>query len=311
MGHAEANNMQGTADNNMNNNVHEGGMQQHKGQQFRGYSETIKSQMAMGNVIDVRSKKLGKNGPKPKEYTDEFLQSVPLYKRTTERSYGAALKIPHVTIHKLKKQGRRRTHTSTNHPHLTDNHKIARMKWVLSHLMSAEDNGDPKFVDMQQVVHIDEKWFYLNPETRRFYLLPIEANPYMCQQSKRFKVKGMFMAAIGKPIFDHQGAVLHDGKYGIFPFVYESTTKKKSKNREAGVVEIKATQNVNKEAIRAMLLNNVIPGIKAKWPSHLPKDIWIQWDNARPHQIPRDEEFVSACQSNGFNIQFIYQPPQT
>ncbi|XP_021749691.1 uncharacterized protein LOC110715416 [Chenopodium quinoa] len=185
------------------------------------------------------------------------------------------------------------------------------MKWVLSHLMPAEDSGDPKFVDMQQVVHIDEKWFYLNPETRRFYLLPNEANPYMCQQSKRFKVKGMFMAAIGKPIFDHQGAVLHDGKYGIFPFVYESTSKKKSKNREAGVVEIKATQNVNKEAIRAMLLNNAIPGIKAKWPSHLPKDIWIQKDNARPHQIPRDEEFVSACQSNGFNIQFIYQPPQS
>ncbi|XP_021727177.1 uncharacterized protein LOC110694311 [Chenopodium quinoa] len=119
------------------------------------------------------------------------------------------------------------------------------------------------------------------------------------------------MAAVGKPIFYHQGAILHDGKYGIFPFVYESIAKKKSKNREAGVVEIKATQNLNKEAIRAMLLNNGIPGIKAKWPSHLPKDIWIQWDNARPHQIPRDEEFESACHSNGFNIQFIFQPAQS
>ncbi|XP_021715112.1 uncharacterized protein LOC110683074 [Chenopodium quinoa] len=267
--------------------------------------------MAKGNLIDVRSKKLGKTGPKPKVYTDEFLQSVPLYKRTTERSYAAALKVPRVTIHKLKKQGRLRTHTATNHPYLTDNHKVARLKWVLSHLMPAEENGDPKFMDMQQVVHIDEKWFYLNPETRKFYLLSNEANSYMCQQSKRFKVKGMFMAAIGKPIFDQQGAVIHDGKYGIYPFVYESTTKKKSKNRRAGVVEIKATQNVNKEAIRAMLLNHVIPGIKAKWPSNLPKDILVQWDNARPHQVPRDEEFESTCQSNGFNIQFIYQPPQS
>ncbi|XP_021730438.1 uncharacterized protein LOC110697364 [Chenopodium quinoa] len=129
----------------------------------------IKSQMAVGNVIDVRSKKLGKIGPKPTEYTDEFLQSVPLYKRTTERSYGAALKISHVTIHKLKKKGGLRTHTSTNHPALTSNHKIARLEWVLSHLLPAVENGDPKFVDMQQVVHIDEKWLYLNPETRRFY----------------------------------------------------------------------------------------------------------------------------------------------
>ncbi|XP_021774239.1 uncharacterized protein LOC110738172 [Chenopodium quinoa] len=271
----------------------------------------IKTQMAVGNVIDVRSKKLGKTGPKPTEYTDEFLQSAPLYKRVTERSYGAALKISHVTIHKLKKKGRLRTHTSTNRPALTSNHKITRLKWVLSHLLPAEDNRDPQFLDMQQVVHIDEKWFYLNPDTRRFYLLPNEPNPYMCQQSKRFKVKAMFMAVIGKPIFDPQGNVLHDGKYGIFPFVYETTAKKKSKNREAGVVETKAIQNVNKEAIRAMLLEKVIPGIKQKWPSHLSKDIWIQWDNARPHQIPRDEEFNAACQSDGFNIQFIYQPAQS
>ncbi|XP_021741923.1 uncharacterized protein LOC110708123 [Chenopodium quinoa] len=233
--------------------------------------------MAVGNVIDVRSKKLGKTEPKPTEYTDDFLQSVSLYKRTTERSYRAALKISHVTIHKLKKKGRLITHTSINHTALTSNHKIARLKWVLSHLLSAEDNRDPRFVDMQQVVHIDEKWFYLNPDTRRFYLLPNEPNPYMCEQSKRFK----------------------------------HNKEKKSKNRKAGVVEIKAIQNVNKEAIRAMLLENVIPGIKDKWPSHLSKDIWIQWDNARPYQIPRDEEFNAACQSDGFNIQFIYQPAQS
>ncbi|XP_021748923.1 uncharacterized protein LOC110714702 [Chenopodium quinoa] len=141
----------------------------------------IKSQMAVGNVIDVRSKKLGKTGPKPTEYTDEFLQSAPLYKRTIERSYGAALKISHVTIHKLKKKRRLRTHTSTNHPTLTSNHTIARLKWVLSHLLPAAVNANPKFEDMQQVIHIDEKWFYLNPETRRFYFLPNEPNPYRCQ----------------------------------------------------------------------------------------------------------------------------------
>ncbi|XP_021732123.1 uncharacterized protein LOC110698927 [Chenopodium quinoa] len=163
---------------------------------------------------------------------------------------------------------------------------------------------------MQHVVHIDEKWFYLNPETRRFYLLPNEPNPYRCQQSKRFKVKGMFMAVIGKSIFDTHGVVLHDGKYGIFPFVYESTTKKKSKNMEAGAVEIKATQNVNKEAIRAMLLNKVIQPSKVNGHPICPRT-WIQWDNARPHQIPKDEEFIAACQSHGFTIQFIYQPAQS
>ncbi|XP_021753811.1 uncharacterized protein LOC110719217 [Chenopodium quinoa] len=223
----------------------------------------IKNQMAMGNVINVRSKKLGKTGPKPKEYTDKFLQSAPLYKRATERSYGAALKISSTAIHKLKKQGRLRTHTSTNHPALTSNHKIARMKWVLNHILPATQNRDPKFMDMQQVVHVDEKWFYLNLENRRFYLLPNEPNPYRAQQSKRFKIKGI-MAAIGKPVFSLME------KY--------------------------------------FMMENMEYGHLSKWPSHLPKDIFIQWDNARPHQIPMDEEFESACQSEGFNIQFIYQP---
>ncbi|XP_021717683.1 uncharacterized protein LOC110685465 [Chenopodium quinoa] len=199
----------------------------------------IKKQMAQGNVIDVRNKRLGKTGPRPTEYTDEFLQSVPLYKRTTERSYGAALNISHVTIHKLKKKGRLRTHTSTNHPALTSNHKIARLKWVLSHLLPAEQNGNPKFEDMQEVIHIDEKWFYLNPETRRFYLLPNEPNPYRCQQSRRFKVKGIFMAAISKPIFDSHGHVLHDGKYGIFPFVYENIAKKEVRTEKQGLLKLR------------------------------------------------------------------------
>lgn len=54
----------------------------------------IKAQLEKGNVIDVRSKKVGKTGPKPREYTDEFLQSAPLYKRGTERSCSQ-----HLTCH--------------------------------------------------------------------------------------------------------------------------------------------------------------------------------------------------------------------
>ncbi|XP_021770491.1 uncharacterized protein LOC110734642 [Chenopodium quinoa] len=181
----------------------------------------------------------------------------------------------------------------------------------LHHLLPIEHNVNPKFEDMQQVIRIAQKWFYLNPETRRFYLLSNEPIPYRCQQSERFKVKGMFMAMIRKPIFDTHGHVLHDGKYGIFPFVYENITKKKSTNKEAGAVEIKTAQKVNKEAIRAMLLNKVIPAIQSKWPPHMSDDIFIQWDNVRPHQILKDEEFITACQLNGFNIQLIYQPAQS
>ncbi|XP_021761306.1 uncharacterized protein LOC110726148 [Chenopodium quinoa] len=225
----------------------------------------------------------GRTGRKAKEYTDEFLTSVPLYKRTTERGYAAALKIPKTALGRLRQQGRMRTHTSTNHPALTEKHKVSRLKWVLSLINPVPAVGDPTFTVMQKWIHLDEKWFYINPETRTFYLLPTEDDPYRAQQSRRFKIKAMFMGMIGKPLFDDEKNMIHDGKYGLFPFVKYERAKKKSKNKDAETLETKAIQSVTKECIREMLLTHVIPTFYEKWPQQLPKDIIIQWDNARPH----------------------------
>ncbi|XP_021731452.1 uncharacterized protein LOC110708858 [Chenopodium quinoa] len=271
----------------------------------------MQKQRENGEVIDVRTKKLGRVGPKPKEWPDALLQSVPLRLRTTERSYAAALGISHVTLYRLIKQGKLRVHSSNNHPALSADHKIARMNWVLSHIIPGTPTTNPRFVDMDKVIHIDEKWFYLNPETRKFYLCPLEEDPYRCQQSKRFKVKGMFMGLIGRVLQDEQGRIIHDGKYGIFPFVYEQMAKKSSKNRQAGTMELKAHQHVTKDIIRDMLLNKVIPAILEKWPRQLGRNVYIQWDNARPHKIPTDPEFVAAATQRGLNIQMIYQPAQS
>ncbi|XP_021742724.1 uncharacterized protein LOC110708806 [Chenopodium quinoa] len=119
------------------------------------------------------------------------------------------------------------------------------------------------------------------------------------------------MGMIGKPLFDAENNMIHDGKYGLFPFVKYERVKKKSKNRDAGTLETKAIQSVTKECIREMLLTHVIPTIYAKRPEQLPKDIIIQWDNARPPQVPKDEEFQVTFHAHDFNIQFIFQPAQS
>ncbi|XP_021717027.1 uncharacterized protein LOC110684897 [Chenopodium quinoa] len=295
--------------NAQDNNSYEASQGNNNAEEEEGHF--VQDSIAKGNFIDVRSKKVGKKGRQPKFISDEELQSVPLYKRVTERSYAAALKVSHGFIHNLKKKGRLRTHSATNHPALTPNHKLARLKWALAHIHPIPQVGNPTFIDMQQVIHIDEKWFYMNPETRQFYLLPKEENPYMCQQSKRYKIKAMFMAMIGKPLHDLNGNMLHDGKYGIFPFTYQQLAKKKSKNRDAGTLVTKAVQSVTREEIRKMLLTNIIPAIHNQWHPSLSKDVFIQWDNARPHQVPKDEEFKAACIANGFNIQMVFQPAQS
>ncbi|XP_021760588.1 uncharacterized protein LOC110725415 [Chenopodium quinoa] len=173
------------------------------------------------------------------------------------------------------------------------------------------EDQDPTFDDIDHVIHIAEKWFYLNPDKRRFYLLPSEEDPHRVQQSRRFKLKAMFMAVVGKPLYGRNGELLHDGKYGMFPFTVKEQAKKSSKNRPVGTWETKAIQNVNREVIREMLLTKVIPPVISKWPQSLRKNVTIQWDNARTHQIPKDQEFIEATTANGFNIQLVFQPPQS
>ncbi|XP_021725280.1 uncharacterized protein LOC110692552 [Chenopodium quinoa] len=202
--------------------------------------KVIKQHMLDGNSVDVRIKKIGNVGRKQKEYTNEFLTFVPLYKRQTERGYATTLHVFKSAIHRLRKRGRLRTQTSKNKQALTGQHKIARLKWVLSHITPIRAEWDPSFEHMQQWIHIDEKWFFINPETRTFYLLPTEDNPYRAQQSRRFKIKAMFMGMIGKPLYDANKKLLHDGKYGLFPFVKYEEAKKKSKNRDKGTIEAKA-----------------------------------------------------------------------
>ncbi|XP_057773775.1 uncharacterized protein LOC130993071 [Salvia miltiorrhiza] len=133
------------------------------------------------------------------------------------------------------------------------------------------DDDTLKFQSMRNVIHIDEKW----------------------------------------PHFSSEGECLFDGKYGIFPFTTQEPAKRKSKNRSKGTLETKAIQSITKEVIKACLINQIIPAIKAKWPTTEPKEIIIQLDNARPHILATDKDFIEAANTDGFKISLICQPPNS
>ncbi|XP_057246826.1 uncharacterized protein LOC104884062 [Beta vulgaris subsp. vulgaris] len=235
-----------------------------------------KKQRESGHAIDVRNKKAGRCGRKLKVYDDKWLQSVPLNLRTSIRAFAGYLRIPPSTVYSLLKRGKLRSHTSSTHPKLTEDHKIQRM----NHMM-------------------------------RFYLLPAEDDPYSCCQSKRFKIKPMFMCATSRPIKDSEGRMIHDGKFGIYPFVEYAIAKYSTKNRRAGTLLTKAIESVTLPVMRDMIVNTIIPAIMRNWPEGVSKDIYIQQDNARPHIHASDPEFIAAATQSGFNIQLINQPPQS
>ncbi|XP_042032278.1 uncharacterized protein LOC121778977 [Salvia splendens] len=136
---------------------------------------------------------------------------------------------------------------------------------------TTHSQGMLKYHPMHNVVHIDEKWFYMTKTSER-------------------------------PQFAENGEVIFYGKIGIFPFTIMEPAKRKSKNRPAGTMETKPIHSVNKEVMRACLLHKIIPAIKAKWPDNMSKEIFIQQDNAKPHINHNDVEFQAVASTDGFNF---------
>ena len=76
-------------------------------------------------------------------------------------------------------------------------------------------------------------------------------------------------------------------------------------------METNRIQSITKEHIRAMLITNVLPTIREKWPQGLSKHIYIQQDNAKPHITHYDKEFLEEAMKDGFHIQLVQQPPNS
>ena len=167
-------------------------------------------------------------------------------------------------------------------------------------------NGIRTFGDMFNVVHIDEKWFYMTRESKRCYLVPGEIETLRTCKSKKFITKIMFLAAVARPRYDDFGNEVFSGKIGIFPLTTLEPAKRSSKNRVAGTLETKPILSVTKDVTRLWLIEKVLPAIREKWPTSHSGPIFIQQDNAKPHIAVNDSEFVEAASRDGFDIRLRF-----
>ncbi|XP_057530102.1 uncharacterized protein LOC130808661 [Amaranthus tricolor] len=161
--------------------------------------------------------------------------------------------------------------------------------------------------EAEDAMRRDYPWLF----AQTYYLALSEVEPHREIQLKRFISKIMFMCTVAKQIYSSNGNVIFDGKIGMWPFISQEPAKRSSKNRRRGELETKPIRSITKEHMRVMLITNVIPTIRAKWPSMFSKDIIIQQDNAKPHIAPNDKEFVDEASKDGFNIQLVQQPPNS
>ena len=104
-------------------------------------------------------------------------------------------------------------HTSSLKPTMTPKNMIQRLKFCVSMVDSYSlTESRHSFRLMDDIVHLDEKWFYLTRENNTYYLLPGEPPPLRSVTNKNSIVKVMFLTAVAKPRYGEDGIVTFDGK---------------------------------------------------------------------------------------------------
>ncbi|KAI5385521.1 hypothetical protein KIW84_072209 [Lathyrus oleraceus] len=260
----------------------------------------------------VSHKKTKNYGQKRVELDIEKMRNLPLVKRSTIRSLAFALETSPRKIGECLKKGILRRHSSALKPHMTEDNMKSRLKFCLSMLEESNISYDPKFQSMYNIVHIDEKWFYMTQKNKNYYLLSNEDEPYRSCKNKNFIMKVMFLVAVARPRFDNEGNETWSGKIGVFPLVDKVPAKRSSVNRPSGTLETKPITSITKEVSRMFLINKVLPAIKEKWPrEYASEPIYIQQDNAPCHVSINNEEFLLAASEGGFDIRLICQPPNS
>jgi hypothetical protein len=265
-------------------------------------------QIARGEEVNVKSKKKGRCGRKRLDLGLERIRTIPLNKRSTMRALALSFNVAYTTLQSRFKWGEIRRHTSSLKPLLKEANKIGRLKFCISMLdQRTLSKAMPAFNNMQNIVHIDEKWFDMTKRKRTYYLLPKETDPERSVQNKNIIGKVMFLCAVTRPRFDANGKSTFDGKIGVWAFIKETPAVRNSKNRDKGTMEIKPVV-VTRDVMREYLCVKVVPAIEAIWPEDDEGTIYIQQDNAQTHVPSNDPGFLAAVENTGLKIELINQP---
>jgi len=157
-------------------------------------------------------------------------------------------------------------------PALTEHHKMQRI-YFCCHFANPNQQLYHHFYDH---VHVDEKWFFISEDCLRYYIASDEERPERFVQNKDHITKVMFLAAVARPRYNDNGECIFDGKIGMWPFVAERRAQRRSVNRPAGAILIEPV-SCTKERYREMMIRNVLPAIKRRWPVRN-QEITIQQD---------------------------------
>ena len=187
-----------------------------------------------------------------------------------------------------------------------DENKVSRMELAL---LFIDKNGTSKFEHMEDLIHIDENWFYLMKDGQCFIIAADKAEPNRHVQHKLFLTKIMFLCVVARPRYDMNKNAWFDGKIGIWPIGKWEPVRRSSKKHAKGLPVWK-NQSIMRDVYQEYMIRKLLPAIKQKWPMNNGR-IWLQQDGAKSDNLDDDEEFKEAVDDIGLNLSVYTQSPNS
>ena len=235
------------------------------------------------------------------------LKEIPRHRRKTDCSTAKAMGVSLSMVQRmLLLRDVCRIDTSSLKPTLTDENKMSRMEMALSFI---DNNNRSKFKNMEDLIHIDKKWFYLTKDGQHFIMAADEAEPYRHVQHKSFLMKIMFLCAVARPRYDTNKNAWFDGKIGIWPIGKWEPAKWSSKKRAKGMPVWK-NQCITRDVYCEYLIQKLLPAVKERWPMNNGR-IQLQQDGAKSHILEDNVEFKEAVDKIGLNLTMYTQLPNS
>ena len=162
---------------------------------------------------------------------------------------------------------------------------------------------------MEDLIHIDKKWFYLMKDGQRFIIAADKEEPYRHVQHKSFLTKIMFLCAVARPRYDMNKNTWFDRKIGIWPIGKWELAKRSSKKRTMGMPVWK-NQCITWDVYHEYLIQKFLPAMKDRWPMSNGR-IQLQQDGAKSLILEDNVEFKEAVDEIGLNLTMFTQSPNS
>ena len=128
--------------------------------------------------MDASSKKFGRTNNTIIPFDERRFRALEKSKKTSQQAIVNAMGVSQSTVWRWKKKKHIRKHTNAIKPLLTDSNKNDKLFFCITSCIYDERTNAFKFSDMSNIIHIDEKLFYLTRTQQIYYLTPGESEPH-------------------------------------------------------------------------------------------------------------------------------------